>query len=93
MYAVIRRYAHAPELFDELVQREAEVKEIIGGVPGFVGYYFMRSGNAGASITVCQDQAGTIETTRRAGEWVRQNVPAAAGSPPEVTEGEVLINF
>lgn len=66
MYAVIRRYTHAPELFDELVRRQADVKTIIAGVPGFVGYYLVRSGDSGASITVCQDQAGTAKSSRRA---------------------------
>ena len=37
--------------------------------------------------------AGTAESSRRAAEWVRQNVPNAASSPPEITEGEVLYNF
>ena len=59
-------------------------------VPGFVDYYLLRAADGGASVTICQDQAGAQEPTRRAAAWVRENVPAAAGSPPEVTEGEVL---
>lgn len=93
MYAVIRRYSGASALFDELAKREADVRKVISGTPGFVAYYLVRSGDGGASITVCKDQAGTVESTRRAGDWIRQNVPVAAGSPPEVTEGEVLYNF
>ena len=92
MYAVIRRYTHAPQLFDELVRRQADVKQLIEGVPGFVSYYLVRAGDGGASITVCQDQAGTAESSRVARDWVRENVPAAT-APPELTEGEVLFNF
>ncbi|MBV9171470.1 MAG: hypothetical protein JOZ81_15445 [Chloroflexi bacterium] len=93
MYAVIRRYKGATALFDELAGREQDVRDVIQGTPGFVAYYLVRSGDGGASITVCQDQAGTAESSRRAADWIRQNVPSAAGSPPEATEGEVLYQF
>ena len=38
MHVVIRRYSGqgVSELFDLLEQREDEVKDLIGGVPGFV---------------------------------------------------------
>ena len=93
MYAVVRRYRNAMSLFDELARREQDVREVIQGTPGFVSYYLVRSADGGATITVCQDQAGTAESTRRAADWVRRNVPDAAGSPPEVTEGEVVFSF
>ena len=93
MYAVVRRYRGATTLLDELARREQEVRGIIQDVPGFVAYYLVRSGDGGFTITICQDQSGTAESTRRAADWVRQNMPAAAGNPPEVTEGEVVFNF
>lgn len=52
------------------------------GHTGFVADYAVRSGGGGVTITICEDQAGTRESTRRAAEWVRANVTAAAGSPP-----------
>ena len=93
MYAVIRRYPAGTGVFDTVVQREQEVRDLISGVPGFVAYYVVRSANADASITICQDQSGTTESTRLAADWVRQNVPGATGSPPEVIEGQVPLNF
>ena len=93
MYAVLRQYRNARALFDELARREQDIRSVVQGIPGFVAYYMVRSGDGGATITVCQDQAGTAESTRRAAEFIRQNVPSAAGSQPEVTEGEVLFNF
>ena len=93
MYGVVRRYQGAPQLFDELERRHTEVEDVLRGVPGFVAYYLIRAGDGGASFTVCENRAGTEESTRRAGAWVREHVPAAAGSPPEVTEGEVIIQF
>ncbi|MBV9838905.1 MAG: hypothetical protein JO156_12345, partial [Solirubrobacterales bacterium] len=75
MYAVIRTYSGqgGSELFDLLEQREDEVKEIIGGVPGFVSYAAFRSGDGGATVTICQEKAGTDESSRRAADWVKQN--------------------
>jgi hypothetical protein len=93
MYVVVRRYRGASPLFDELARRQADVEQLIRNVPGFVAYYLVRTEDGGATITVCEDQAGTQESTRQAADWVRQNVPAAAGNPPEVTEGEALYQF
>ena len=93
MYAVVRRYKGATALIDELAQREQVVREILQGVPGFAAYYLVRSADGGASITVCQDQAGTAESSKRAADWIRQNLPDVTGATPEITEGEVLYNF
>ena len=93
MYAVVRRYKGATALFDELARREQDVRDVIMGAPGVVAYYLVRSQDGGVSITVCQDQNGTAESTRRAADWMRQNLPNIAGGAPEVTEGEVLFNF
>jgi hypothetical protein len=92
MYAVLRRYTD-PAVLDAIATRQADVEAILRAVPGFIAYYAVRSGAGGVTVTVCADQAGTTESTRRAADWVRQNASAAAGSPPEVTEGEVFINF
>jgi hypothetical protein len=94
MYAVVRTYSGqgAAELFDLLGQREEEVKALIGGVPGFVHYVAVRSGDGGATVTVCEDKAGTDESSRRAAEWVKQNVSATA-NPPAITEGDTVLQF
>jgi hypothetical protein len=93
MHVVVRRYKGATPLFNELARRQSEVEQVIRGVPGFVAYYLVRTDDGGATITVCEDRAGTQESTRRAADWVRQNVPAAAANPPEVIEGEALYQF
>ena len=93
MYAVVRRYQGASQLFDELARREQDVRDVILPVPGFVAYYLVRSRDGGVTVTLCQDQTGTSESSRRAAEWIRQNLPNVAGGTPEVTEGEVVFNF
>jgi hypothetical protein len=94
MYAVVRTYSGegASELFDLLGQREEDVKSLISGVPGFVNYAAVRNGDGGVTVTVCEDKAGTDESSRRAAEWVRENVSATA-NPPVVTEGSTVLQF
>jgi hypothetical protein len=94
MYAVVRTYSGqgASELFDLLGQREEDVKALISGVPGFVTYAAFRSGDGGVTVTVCEDKAGTDESSRRAAEWVKENVGATA-DPPAITEGDTVLQF
>jgi hypothetical protein len=94
MYAVVRTYSGqgASELFELLGQREEEVKALISGVPGFVNYAAVSSGDGGVTVTVCEDKAGTDESSRRAAEWVKENVGATA-DPPAITEGNTVLQF
>jgi hypothetical protein len=95
MHVVVRSYSGdgTSELFDLLEQRADDVKELIGGVPGFVSYAAARTGaDTGVTVTLCQDKAGTDESSRRAAEWVKDNV-TATGNPPAVTEGTTVLQF
>jgi hypothetical protein len=95
MHATIRRWNGASRLIAEIERRAQEVEDVISSTPGFVAYHAVKSGDTLISVTVCQDKAGTDETTRRAAEWVRANLPADAltGLTPEVTEGDELLAF
>jgi hypothetical protein len=95
MYVVVRRYTGASALVDAMTQRQQEVRDLISTVPGFRAYYAARTGSGGgvATVTICDDKAGTDESTRRAGEWVRTNLAGASIAAPEVTEGETYIDF
>ena len=94
MYVVVRSYSEqgASALFDLLGQREEDVKALISGVPGFVSYAAFRSGGGGMTVTVCQDKAGTDESSRRAAEWVKENVSTTV-DPPAITEGGTVLQF
>jgi hypothetical protein len=93
MHTVVRRYDNATQLFDELSSREQDVREVIMGSPGFVSYLLVRTDNGGMSITTCQDKAGTDESSRRAADWIKQNLPNLSGATPTITEGEVMFRF
>jgi glycine/D-amino acid oxidase-like deaminating enzyme len=58
-----------------------------------VAYYAIRAGDELATVTVCDDQTGTQESSRRAAEWVRQNLTGTTVAAPEITEGEAFIQF
>ncbi len=94
MFVVVRSYTGqgGRELLDLLGQRQQDVKDLIGGVPGFVSYAAFRSGDGGMTVTVCQDKAGTDESSRRAAEWVKENVSTDV-SPPTITEGDTVLHF
>ena len=94
MYVVVRSYSGqgASELFDLLGQREEDVKELISGVPGFVRYAAFRSGDGGMTVTICEDKAGTDESSQRAAAWVKENASTPV-SPPVVAEGSTILEF
>ena len=94
MHVVIRSYSGqgAPELFDLIGRRGEDVRTLITGVPGFVSYAAFRAGGGGATVTVCQDKSGTDESSRRAAEWVKENVDTTV-DPPAITEGDTFLQF
>ena len=94
MYAVVRTYSgqDASEVFDVIAQREADVKALIGGVPGFVSYVAVRNAGGGVTVTVCEDKVGTDESSRRAAEFVKANLTGTP-APPAITEGDTVLQF
>ena len=95
MYVVVRSYSGegASELFDLIEKSEAEIRPLISGVPGFVSYAAFRSGGGGTTVTVCQEKAGTDESSKRAAEWIKESASGTSASPPEITEGSTVLQF
>jgi hypothetical protein len=94
MHVVIRNYSGqgASELFDLAGQRKEDLKTMISGVPGFVSFAAFRTEGGGVAVTVCQDKTGTEESSRRAAEWVKDNVSTTI-DPPAITEGSTFLQF
>jgi hypothetical protein len=94
MYAVARTYSGqgAAEVFDLIVRLDAEVRELIGGTPGFVSYTAVRSGDGGTTVSVCQDKAGTDESTRRAAAFLKDRMTGSV-EPPMIMEGDAVLQF
>jgi hypothetical protein len=95
MHAVIRTYSGpaAKKLFDLLEERKNEVESIIRPVKGFVSYSLLRTADGGASVTVCQDKAGTDESLRVAKDWIQKNASNISAGAPAVSEGSVILQL
>ncbi len=93
MYVSIRRYVGNSTFADELAERSDEVKAVVAPVQGFNAYYLVRAGDGAASITICDDQRGVDESNRAAADWIKENMPELAASPPEISAGEVVFSI
>ena len=94
MHAVIRSYsgAGAKELFDLLDERKGEIENLIRSVTGLVAYSLIRTDEGGVSVTVCQDKAGTDQSVQIARDWIQEHAAGLNTSPPDVSEGSVIVN-
>ncbi len=79
--------------FDQLKSRvEQGFIPVVSGVPGFVAYYVVSAGDGEVvSINVFEDHVGAEESTRRAADWVMENLATLLPDTPEVTAGEVIV--
>jgi hypothetical protein len=95
MYAVVRNYsgAGAKELFDLLDERKTDVETRLRTVAGFVSHTLIRTNDGGVSVTVCQDQGGTDESSQVARDWVKANAVDLNTDPPTVSKGPVILHL
>jgi hypothetical protein len=91
MHAAVRRYRVKD--IDALVSKiEDEFADRVKEIDGFVGYYVI-DGDDGtaASVTVGETAQAVAESTRLAGDWVRESASALVEGTPEVTVGKVRV--
>mgnify|MGYP006289041855 CR=1 FL=1 len=93
MHAVIRSYTGASKLIDEMERKRKDVEKEISGVSGFRAYYAVRDGGTLTAVTICETKAGLKESTQRAADWVKRNLPKVSIGAPKVAEGEVFLRF
>ena len=95
MHAVVRVYSGdgGKKLFDVLGERKSEVEALIRPVKGFVSYALIRTADGGASVTVCEDKAGTDESLQLARDWIAKNASNTGASAPTVLEGSVILHL
>ena len=84
MYAAIR----TSETIDagEVTRRANRgLVPILGGTPGFIAYYIVDGGDGKlGSISVFEERAAAEESTRRAAEWVADNLAELVEHAPVV---------
>ena len=95
MHAVIRTFSGsgAKKMVDLLDERKTEVQGLIRPVKGFVSYSLIRTADGGVSVTVCEDKAGTDQSSQIARDWIGKNASDLGVSPPTVVEGSVILHL
>jgi hypothetical protein len=78
MHAVMRNYSG-----------KGAKEGIMRSIKGFVSYTIVHTDVGGFTLSVFQDKAGTDESVRKAGDWVKQNAADTGVSSPAVSEGTV----
>ena len=94
MYASVRRYKGTdPGLFDEVTRKRQSLEETMRRAPGFRAWYLIRTSDGIATVTLCDEQAGAEASVQLAAGWLKENMPTAAPNPPEVSNGEVVLQL
>jgi len=83
----------AKKLIEVLDERKKDVETLIRPVKGFVSYSLIKTADGGASVTVCQDKAGTDESLRLAKDWIQKNAANTGATAPTVSEGNVILHL
>jgi len=92
MYAAIRQIKVQPGSVDEVVQlAERGLVPLIRSVPGFVEFVGVQVGeDIALTVSLFETQEQAEASTRRAAEWIKQNMaPFAAGPHQILAVGEV----
>ena len=95
MYAVIRSYSGsgASELAELINERKEEAESILRPINGFVSWTLINTDSGCATVTVCQEKAGTDESMQVARDWIAENATNLRVDPPSVTEGPVPVHL
>ena len=94
MYLAIRRLTVQPDSTDEVIRRvENGLVPILSSVPGFVEYVGVHIGEGSLlSISIFETKEQAEESSRRAADWVKQNLaPFSAGPHEIVAVGDVRV--
>jgi hypothetical protein len=93
-YVVIRQYQFAPgHTMEDLIDAvTAGFLPIVREVPGFMQYDFVEIAGGVVTISVFRDQAGAEESTRRAADWITENLAGFYAGPPTVTTGNIWLH-
>ena len=93
-YLATRQYQLAPgHTMEELAALVVSgFLPILRSVPGFLEYFLVETDEGLTSISVFTDEAGAEESTRRAADWVQQNLTGFFTGPPTVATGNVWLH-
>ena len=97
MFATIRRYTPKggsvdQKALDSFKNRiEENFAPLIQNIYGFHSYCVVNAGKDLISISIFENKAGALESTRRAAEFVKKDPLKDQMGSPEVLEGDLLV--
>ena len=92
-YAVVRTYRHLGDFERVARQVEEGLVPILREVPGFQGYYAIRSSEgAGVSVTLFASEKAARAGQEQGAAWVGAHLAELYGDhPPETVTGELIV--
>ena len=93
LFASIRKYNGVPLLSDEMLKNQDGIKSVLRPIRGFHAYYLVKTNDGVVSMTVFEDKAGAEESNRVEASWLKDKLPTFTTRTPEITIGEVSIQF
>ena len=92
MHVVIRKYTASPDVIAETQRNIENLEETMRSIPGFAAYYFIKTDDGLATITVTEDEAGVAESMGMAARWIEEHTPNHSPGAPEHIEGHTLLS-
>jgi heme-degrading monooxygenase HmoA len=93
MYATIKRYKLKKGQSDAVTRQITDdFLPMISELPGFVSYDVMTDGDRMWTVSVFETEHAASESSRRAREYVQENLATALPTAPEAAEGEVTVH-
>ena len=95
MHTVVRSYSGkgGKELFDVIEKNKADVEKTLRSVKGLVSYTAVRTADGGFTVTVCDDKAGTDESSSKSQGLDREERRRHRAAAPKVSEGSVILHL
>ncbi|GAA3372866.1 hypothetical protein GCM10020367_30430 [Streptomyces sannanensis] len=91
MYAAVRRYEGVTDPAEAGRRVNEGFVPLVRQVSGFVAYYWVDAGSGVmVSTSVFQNQAGAEESSKKAADFVRDNLTSLFPNPPQVMAGQVV---
>ena len=93
MYALIRTYDGGNDFADVLIEREEDIRDVIGSIDGFRGYYLIRAPQGPITISVFENQESAEASSSAAAEYITDNLLDVSPASPHVSGGEIALSF
>jgi hypothetical protein len=94
MYAAVRQYEMGAGSFRDLMQIiDSELAEVMSGLPGFVGYHVIASGDDEiVAVTLFREEQDAVRSNELASDFVRKRLQPFQLNLTSAMSGEVGVS-